>query len=76
MLRCVHVAKISNDAGKEKGDGVESTVGTEVDHDHDVKFGISKSFPDIFRFESNFLVGRVLGKSDDTDLTFSSGHDS
>jgi hypothetical protein len=71
-IRGIGVSKVGNDTWEEKGDGVKSTVCAEIDHDHDVKFGIAKGFPDVFGFESNFLIGGIFCKTNDTDFPFSS----
>jgi hypothetical protein len=69
----VAITKSGNDTWEEEGHGILTAVGTKIDENHDVKFGVLESFPDILGLESDFLVGGVFSKSHDTNLSFPTG---
>lgn len=67
------ITKSCNDTWEEKGHGILTAVGTKIDENHDVEFGVLESFPDILRLEPDFLVGRVFSKSYNANLSLSTG---
>jgi hypothetical protein len=67
---CIGISKAGDDTGEEERDGVEATVGAEVDQDHDVEFGIFECFNHKPHLESFFLVCRVPGETSMGDLAF------
>ena len=71
ILLSVGISKSCNDTWEKKGHGILTAVGTKIDKNHEVEFGVLESFPDILRLEPDFLVGRVFSKSHNTNLSLS-----
>jgi hypothetical protein len=65
------ITKPCNDTWEEEGHGILTAVGTKIDENHDVEFGVLESFPDILRLEPYFLVGRVFSKSHNANFSLS-----
>jgi hypothetical protein len=56
MLLSISITKVRNNAWEEKRDGILTAIGTKVDEDEDIKFGVFERFQNILVLESDFLI--------------------